>query len=330
MELVNELELQKSLFNKGFKKQLTGTEDYPNNLAPYANNYFDKITKYVISNNYIDIDALTLSVDEFLKQIAEYVDNTLIQQDYEKDVKKVKEKKIYDIAYAMDNYLATLEPYDGLNAFLNGDQGKLIKDAMEYYINYKARLINKVNELIDATKLEYDMSETYRNSISSLLMRLEERKSSYDEYCMCMKMEVLDPNAPLVFHEQYIDKVLCESKIINKFSEKARKHILNGFDTTDFVTHESFCSLILINYSILLASFDSDNPESLEVNADIRKKMTNIIKSGQVTTDQLINNIIAGPVEFTEEEIKYIKENFASVIGYSGTYVEKTLYLKII
>lgn len=314
MDTKKDLLDRKTLFNELVNNTIIDKEDYLTKLITCAK-----------ENDYISEDEVNSFIENFENQVLLYVINKEKIDDYDIDIENVRKKRIMNIMYSLDNYLLEFSPYDALYKFININN-EFIEEAIKYYNNYKEELINKTNEIIKLTRYEYDNNVYYKNGIDALKFMINTREDTLGERNLCMHTKIPKGKCPLYIHKDYINNLLIESRIINKFDLKSRINITNSLNKRPDIS--SICEAMLINYSLL--SIYSDTPWELKVSDNMLSTLTEEIVNGTVTIEELDGYIINGKIKFDEEELEYIKTNFNKVIMNSNNTLDKGLFIKIL
>ena len=297
-----------------------------------TSNYLQKLLEFIATEDGME-EVLTQKTEEFQKALLEYILSQETDEDYESDIDVVRKERIENLLYDINNYLASIEPYDGAKMFMDGNFKELFLKATIYCDSYRKTIKEKVNQIISNSKLEYKTNIVYKKALDLVVTQLQSRSNKIIFYSSMTKdMTHINKETSLKEYDEYVDSLLTESTIINKFGESGRLHITNEInktvehpeigDTAHFLAN--ICESILTNYVFL--DLYSIKPESLIISDKMLESILMEVDMGTVTKDDILQTIVDGPVQFTEEEIEYLKRTFMTRMFH---YEEKNIVDKV-
>ena len=294
------------IFNDNFRKYIKGD----------TSDYLAKLLEFASEEDNIE-STLEERTKEFQQEVLGYVLSQETKDDFETDVDEVRKDRIEDLLYDVNNYLYSIEPYEAVKIFVEGNFKDLFIKSTIYCSSYRKSIIEKVQQIINNAKLEYEQNIVYKDALNLVLEHMVKRSNEIILYeSMKKSMVHINKNTSLKEYEEYVDSLLLESAIIKKFDKNGRNHISSVINKTvqhpelGETTHymANICESILTNYVLL--DLYSCNPESLKVSDNMLKSIMMEVDMGSITKDDIINTIENGPVSFIPEEIDYINRTF--------------------
>ena len=306
--------------------------------------FINDILNFSLKNNYIDELMIDSGMVELKNSIAKYI----LRNENNSGVSTIelnRKNTAKDIIYFIENYLLTLEPYEALSIILNINIDKektmtkeeLITNSIEYCNNYREKLLNKIKLIKSISNLELEDNKDYSEQINFLEFALKGNSIfkglTYYSPMLENKSETITSESYLYVYEKYIDSFLNEANIISKFSIDARKYILRTItkNKKDILTEQiltNICHAMLTNY--ILLSIYSDNPETIALTRQNYDVIQRELMLGTIDKVEVEGYIEDGPIKFSEEEIKYIKEAYIdNNIDKTTNLVHKSLFLHL-
>lgn len=327
-----ELITREEIFNSNFRNRFSNLDEtnYLQNLVRFGGEY-----------------GLDL---ELIEEVEKYIKNEIINyiiKDYDIDF----QSQMIDIIALFNKYspkylnsvnryfIKLNNPYDSLQSILNDDFTETIDKALENDKEIQKQLLDKYEYLLSISPTLYKYHMNYNAAMKTIKKSIKTMSLVYDSFLSYMTLDGEISMNLMSYQdiERFIDKLIIEAKILNRFKkqdiERVLKKILqinkddkayissitnddnnyenieNLTDTERMVGEQNICRVILSNFFLNTIVLNTPTLRLSEISLNkIYLEIDNI------SEDDILNIIEEYFRDITEEEKEYIMSNFSKGI----------------
>lgn len=309
---------------------ITQEEIFNSNFNSYKNMdlSFNSLLLYLKSNKYISDEDLKEIKSNFTLAITNYIYKIEEFDEYD-DVENILQNYTNNIVKYIDHNLKSFEnPYLACYYILNTDFTDIIKDSEKKYNNDRFILKENIKKLDDET-ISYRKKFMIFNITINTLINYSNTCYSGNEsntvlYHLMNDEKITFNEFDLKLYDAiyFTNKLLKENSIIKKFDKEDIKRVLSKLDIGDNIAKTLLCTYVF-------TSLYTDNPENLKISENTYNLIKREIDNNTIDLLDAKNSIENGIIEFSKEDLEYIKENFYPIFESKNKQTSLNLELKI-
>jgi len=260
---------------------------------------FESLTKLSLKYQFINENQYKTILDNYQASIINFIS---IDDDLDEDIELLTKQQIKYIFFSINNYILNYEtPYDAMYDIINKNPNKFITEAIKYTKEYKNKISMKISELCKNSKLLYDNSKLYKETII-LLNKMLDGKTYHILYSP-VSYKSIRSLKNLKNIEKIVDSFLIEASIINKFDIKDVNRIIKVLSNDEIQLWKTIFWSIIYNYLFNYFYFESTD---LHVSINTIKSVATELRNKTYDINDFIEIIETGKIKFTDIEKKYL------------------------
>ena len=300
------------------------------------NKYFD--IKYFVYNTTIDFNELiTFSVqNKYLEEgYAELIINSYkdaiynqIMKTYDFDLEDDYNLKLRELStryyLALNDYLRSLEsPFNALETLLKNSPEVLVSNSFDRFNYYDAKVNKKLVTLKEKSSLVIEYNFEYKQFIKTISNYLGLLGNDKELLYPTMDNNGLKNITSLEMLCNVIDDYILETDILNKFNQGELLVLLKKIMHSE--DYKGISSVAMYNY---IFNYFFKDSTSIIITESMQQIIVESIINNLISSNDVINIIKNGGIKYSNEEQKYIIDNF--VPAFQNEIIDKKNYLPFI